>query len=605
MLGRALNNPLAKIELLLNRLFEGRLLPFVGAGISINARIPDDPDFIPSLAQMRSRLADDLRLTLSLPDCEDAYLLRALLPEEAGGTFDTRHENVSFDRLADTANWLWGTEQLCECLEITRFRDLKPLPAHRYLAYLTREGLIGEVISTNYDCCIEKAYLNSFGAKLQPADGDTLKPIRDLEEYRSHAGLRQDVQSRPTLRLYKINGCADALVKGDQKAEGILLTERQLQGFHSPRQWVHDLLADRARRYALLICGFGSEEPQVRHTALSIIKEFGDHSDKCHLFSEDIAALPNAPFVVAYREPGFTQVQILAAFHQAHNGNQPGCRIEDHIEESVLWGDLAPELGGGGRRISADFFFMRLHQAAFGRLLDKHSSPDSDFDRWLSGVTRLHTDWARYAYQTLYPTRHEATLDHLFGRWRFMLTSCRPLPLLLWRWLWAVQRPDQPLPADDWYLPWLGNSRILLAFLTLLAALVPNLSLTQLRIHRQIRAVWKLGLQVNPIVGPLVYLVREGLTPAAEISDPRNTSRLLLRIALPTLGSTRPNERWQEIGEEEDERRLRPIRTGRYLTVPFLFLVEKAQRPANLAATLRRTYAEAPPRALRVGLEPL
>jgi SIR2-like domain len=152
------------------------------------------------------------------------------------------------------------------------------------LAYLAREGLITEIITTNWDCGIEHAFGRSFGWNRESAAGEALAVIRNLYQYRTGGGRRytRDAHYRPILHLYKINGCAQeygnylqaigTIHQTDPSfepgvAQRLVLTERQLQTFRS-EYWARDLFQDRRRTHALLLCGFGSEEPQVRHTAL-------------------------------------------------------------------------------------------------------------------------------------------------------------------------------------------------------------------------------------------------------------------------------------------------------------------------------------------------
>ncbi|MEZ5584388.1 MAG: SIR2 family protein [Candidatus Competibacteraceae bacterium] len=196
--------------------------------------------------------------------------------------------------------------------------------------------MITEMITTNYDCCIEHAFNRSFGCWEASEDREELAVIRNLHQYRLHGGRRHTESSphRPILHLYKINGCAreyQDYLKGiscihkagsyvkPEIAQRIILTERQLQTFRN-ENWARDLFKDRSRTHSLLFCGFGSDEPQVRHTALNLMDEFRnipcfDHEE---VTPEEIAELPNAPFIAAYERPSFIQIQLLGSFMWAH-----------------------------------------------------------------------------------------------------------------------------------------------------------------------------------------------------------------------------------------------------------------------------------------------
>ena len=102
------------------------------------------------------------------------------------------------------------------------------------------------------------------------------------------------------------------------------------------------MLADRARRCALLFCGFGSEEPQVRHTALAIMDEFRDNGSGPKLAPRDVAELPNAPTVVVHETLGFTQAQILMAFHQAHGDTTEAGAGPHGVNERIAVSMLSP-----------------------------------------------------------------------------------------------------------------------------------------------------------------------------------------------------------------------------------------------------------------------
>lgn len=180
-----------------------------------------------------------------------------------------------FSRLAEIVYWHFDELGLCEILGIEKWAECPPTRAHRYIALLACDGLITEVITTNYDCGLEKAYRAARGL----ADGE-------WPDGEWHAIACEDNLRRPghkdgheLLRLYKINGCArrlkDAKTDQDKKlrAEEILLTERQLQKFGN-RRWAADVFRVVLRSRQLILSGFGSEEPQIWHVVTDILREF-------------------------------------------------------------------------------------------------------------------------------------------------------------------------------------------------------------------------------------------------------------------------------------------------------------------------------------------
>lgn len=181
---------------LVDRLLEGGVVPFLGAGVSNEARCPSHTAFVPTVAYLKSSLQRRMR----------AYIVAQPRP----GDLEVRMvvwltvlspEPPSLTWLAELGAPVWGHEEVCKELEIEKFAALEPLAAHRYLAFLAREGLIGEVITTNYDCCIERAFRESFGSEtpVKPP----LSVITNLSEYRA-MGRGLFPGDRPVLRLYKI-----------------------------------------------------------------------------------------------------------------------------------------------------------------------------------------------------------------------------------------------------------------------------------------------------------------------------------------------------------------------------------------------------------------
>lgn len=199
--------------------------------------------------------------------------------------------------------------ELVKLLRIDKYTELAPTPTHTYIAWLAREGLISEVITTNYDCNFENAY-RRVGHR---ADADV---ITSLDDYRIKGAPGTGLA--PRLKVFKINGCATKLLDGsDQKRfEKILLTERQLQQWRN-RQWAADIFKDRLRSRSLFFNGFGSDEPQIHHTLQTVLDEYGDSSNKTPTWC--VLDKPTAPIVAIYdAHPSFHQQQIVKTFAQMH-----------------------------------------------------------------------------------------------------------------------------------------------------------------------------------------------------------------------------------------------------------------------------------------------
>lgn len=310
--------------------------------------------------------------------------------------------------------WEWGckergerTDLVRDVLHINEFNNLEPTNAHRYLAYLAREFLIDEVITTNYDACLEKAYRQSFedknDNKIQMA-----VVISSLPQYRAKSGKRYEKRQEDrrvnVLKIFKINGDAGAYeqkLKKDQEtinwAQSILLTEADLQNWRE-RYWAQDLFRDRLRSRTILFCGFGSDEPQVRHTVLQICEEFSvSENDQMERKVEDKQrGNSNAPFLAVYEDTlSFNQHQILQAFSSklkktkttaplellfnVFSGNDRKFFQSDNQVNEKSESTLPAEL-------SADLFFERVYQTAFGKLLSKVDNPDSPTYQYLMAI---------------------------------------------------------------------------------------------------------------------------------------------------------------------------------------------------------------------------
>lgn len=202
-------------------------------------------------------------------------------------------------------------KSLVELLQIDRYPDLKPTPAHHYIGKLSREGLINEVITTNYDCNFEKAYI-------ELSSGSNSDVISCLDEYRKNGAEVGEVNR---LKVFKINGCAGRLTDTtfEKRYESILLTERQLQKWRN-RQWAADVFRDRLRSKSLIFVGFGSDEPQVHHTLQTVLDEY---TDELEYNNHEVLETHSAPIVAVFDAyPTFHQQQIVKTY-ALHHGKHP------------------------------------------------------------------------------------------------------------------------------------------------------------------------------------------------------------------------------------------------------------------------------------------
>ena len=572
-------------KVLIPRLLEGQILPFIGAGVSRGARIPGRPGFEPSVPWMARRLHCAIAHTLRHRQGEAPPYVQDLLRESAACP------DKSFTNLAEAMVWLCGQAALCRVLYIREFCDLHPLPAHHYLAWLAREGLVREIVSTNYDCCIERAMAASFGRDWSAKEVDGIQVIYDLDTYRKKAGKRRKGDGRPVLRLYKINGCAQALAEDQAGPDHIILTERQLQQF-GPRQWARDLLADRARRLGFLFCGFGADEPQVRRTAMNIMAEFEDpDGDRDGAkTAEETALLANAPFVAVYEpEPLFAQMQILTGFYRAHLGCD--CDLAA-VWESLLTGADAEVLGfTGSNHLSADDFFGLLYAKAMLRLIHRHLGTRGVFRDWLRRVSGDAPGAWMGPLQNCDPQTDILELLRFEGQHH-------PPPLL--SWLAAIQDPQAVAGAES--PPYTSITEDPLFFLSalLLLGLLDGLSPTGTA------SVTPWGLEITleqeGTGSPLrLHLIREGLNPLELLGDIATPRRLLYFITLPSLRESPREGRWENA--PQDSTGLRPLYLGRFRTLSLEEFLARAEPDRIDGPRIRRLFASSPHQGRRVRLQ--
>lgn len=281
---------------------DGQLLPFLGAGMSIKATL--DPQEKP--AQYGTEMPETKVLTNNILErikslgpfanqswCHHEHVrITEALAKGGPNTFADAAQ-LFFDMHKGKENALYDSEAP---LDMRLFLSIRPNPGHRYIAWLVRENVFSEVITTNYDCALESAFKESWGKARE--ESDIIHPISDHGSYRRDSYRRQRQHRRatvPVLRLYKINGCSDAYRDYKDKAGHpasepgfLVITERHLQSF-SKRQWARDLFRDRFRCRKLIFSGFGAEEPQIRFTALDVLEEFEslaqeESSGFCHCY---------------------------------------------------------------------------------------------------------------------------------------------------------------------------------------------------------------------------------------------------------------------------------------------------------------------------------
>ncbi|WP_081771736.1 SIR2 family protein [Paraburkholderia nodosa] len=329
---------------LVNRILHRRSVPLVGAGISVQSTKDGQPwdghkiwELIdralkPTLSARLTRFGKDSAKFRACALCNDCFshevcyqqAFRDLGVPTSSNCFlcDLRlaKEQNALTKACEAFLWEHGGanqvayEKLVSALQIEEFTNLDPRPAHFYLAYLAREGLITEVVTTNYDCNLERAYQKTW--RNESACKETLtRAVFDLDTFAAYAAIsserRPGEDTAHVLRVYKINGCAGQLKENPGHAKDILLTASQLQDWRK-RKWAADYFRTKVRTSSLVTIGFGSDEPQVVHTLQQVLEEFSELTKRQ---PAPIFEAENAPVVTAYEHyPSFQQLQLVHGF---------------------------------------------------------------------------------------------------------------------------------------------------------------------------------------------------------------------------------------------------------------------------------------------------
>ncbi|NCC60348.1 MAG: hypothetical protein EOM12_05290 [Verrucomicrobiae bacterium] len=282
-------------------------------------------------------------------------------------------------------HFLWTTNKsdsdslrdLVNKLMIHEFIHLEPTQAHQIIALLVREGLLPQIITTNYDTALEKAICKSFGD-----NGDNCSECRHNEcksvvhDQKTCSHQKPGKQgSGDRLHLYKINGCAQALVDDNNKPENertyhqkILLTMRQLQAWRE-RRWAKDTFRVVLRSNTILFSGFGSDEPQVLHTVHQVLDEYSSFIDGSYNLGDNLCDLPpNTPVIHSLEsEPSYCHRQIANNFIQSVAGQYNS----EAADKLILRRNSDGIPKNSDNKLTADDFWLLIFQETQHRLVSE------------------------------------------------------------------------------------------------------------------------------------------------------------------------------------------------------------------------------------------
>jgi hypothetical protein len=558
-----------KFNNIVHHLVDGRIVPFVGAGISARARGPLDSGFEPKIESLQRLLKQRIccHLRSSGTAREERELARGSLKRSDGS-------EASFGQLAEVGKRLVGLERVYDWIGIGSFEHLLPTRAHYAIACLALEGLVEEVISTNWDCCIEKA-LEELTCTECDSELSRIRVICDLHSYRQHGASRKTERGEPVLKLYKINGCARKYCKSkgesspgnckNNAADEVIITERQLQNF-GKKSWAQDLFKDRARCRTLLFSGFGSDEPQVRHTVLQLLEEFQVDDSKKEppdgAKKGSVNAVAHDLFMTVYEERlSFNQAQIMFGFCE---GAGFGSALGEEVTKRVITGKDTTYFGeSDSKNLSADAFWCAFFEAAIARLItDRYSCRNSSLDTWLNTNARnpdaIRDDWLHWLFP---PEKAKSSAFHCAVPGLFGPNPSRSNDFLLGGWLRAMgwrppHDPSSGTTAQIVYRPLQDEALLPLATLVtiflLLGRTPDGKSLQDIAKDHIKPADGGLCVLLNPTAprqtlnDDTVFLVVQDQPERRDMSEPATEgrdSRIRYEIAIPARLSARPDSR--------------------------------------------------------------
>lgn len=392
-------------EYLVERIVSRRCVPLLGAGISMGAGrrgTPWDGHHVKVMIEnvlaltLTARMArvlgepPNVRGAQMCPKCRLAFREYGLesAPHCTGTcwTCDLREasEARALTKICEAFLWEHGGPnvectyaKLVQTLDIEEFAELDPTAAHFYLAFLAREGLITEVVTTNYDCNLERAYEATWSSQA-PVSASTPCAIFDLTSFATNAARSSHwtpgADTAHPLKVYKINGCSAQLKREPQHAVDILLTASQLQDWRA-RRWAADFFRTKVRTACIVTVGFGSDEPQVVHTLQQVLEEFSGIRLKGRpALATSVFDATNAPIVTTYEHyPSFPQLQLVNGFSAWWTGAAAnGAELVIGPYQRAL---KSPEAASKATRppgLTADALWADIFQAVFTCLLVRH-----------------------------------------------------------------------------------------------------------------------------------------------------------------------------------------------------------------------------------------
>lgn len=290
------------VSFLVQRLLDAPVMFVIGAGFSKNWGFPLGWE----LAEWLGRRYEQLR-SLEEPD------VKAVLED------DGRKKDLSLVAEVLARNKCWFIRKVFwdpESPPCAHFYDTAeelgegdPLAdgrlgePHIVIGRLAKEGLIQEIITTNYDCLLEAGCyaVGMYEAQGERTGNITASVFPWTESYRVYSSREDAVElvpRRAVFRIYKIHGCVASLKRRVQEDEcadkcppheysremvgskcylgqdrfNLVITYRELLDWRQDR-WARDLFLDRVRTHHLVFLGMQGADSVLHASLRSIFEE--------------------------------------------------------------------------------------------------------------------------------------------------------------------------------------------------------------------------------------------------------------------------------------------------------------------------------------------
>lgn len=256
-------------ELISKRIRQGRCVPFLGAAVNVSGK---GYDGLPVGAGLARVIAETLTGTKVAPFKE--------LEEVAGnGALDdvrdlVRHGLEDLPRVSFLYQRVYDYPDLMELVTEQLHRTSEPSPLLKTLARLP----FGMIITTNYDCLMERA-LEQAGREFLPI----VQPAGGFDEFKRAALEDQLADRGDRLVLYKIHGSfSDEGSDGDGDEARIVITEEDYIEFlaiaRTKDAGVPELVSSELTSSTLLFLGYSLEDWDLRTLFKGLVEPLPPHS---------------------------------------------------------------------------------------------------------------------------------------------------------------------------------------------------------------------------------------------------------------------------------------------------------------------------------------